>query len=211
MIKIIPLSPSFFLFFFSFFYHIVPLSHSHSLSSQLRSLKLTLFTIASPTHHQRRRHRSSTSPTHQSSQAADQPQTHAAIRLKPLLSIGVLACGYWVLDWETHGARWPIPSVDLARWCCACLWLVIFYFFLWLVVLFGLGWEKRLEIWDFFFFPCCGLRVLVLVVIVGVTDGRGCCDWYCECFLSSEIYYFIIVVILFYCDVYIILFCWKLK
>ena len=49
--------------------------------------------------------------------------------------------------------------------------------------------------------------MLVLVVIVGVADGRGCCDWYCGCFLSSEIYYFIIVIILFYCDVYIILFC----
>ena len=37
-------------------------------------------------------------------------------------------------------------------------------------------------------------------------NGRGGCDWYCECFFS-EIYYFIVVVIIFYCDVYIILLC----
>ena len=87
--------------FFSFFFFIL-LSHraflSHSLSSHLKlisdqnSLKLTLstslsqahsFTAADPTHPQHCRHRSSTSPTHQPSQATDQPLTHAAIRLKP--------------------------------------------------------------------------------------------------------------------------------
>ena len=43
--------------------------------------------------------------------------------------------------------------------------------------------------------------------MVGVADGRGSCDWCYGCFLDSEIYYFIIVDILFYCDVYIILLC----
>ena len=46
----------------------------------------------------------------------------------------------------------------------------------------------------FFFFSCCGL---VVVVAVGAVDV----------FLSSEIYYFIAVVILFYCDICIILLC----
>ena len=35
----------------------------------------------------------------------------------------------------------------------------------------------------------------------------GGCGWCCGCFLGSGIYYFIIVDILFYCDVYIILLC----
>ena len=54
----------------------------------------------------------------------------------------------------------------------------------------------------FFFFACCGL---VLVVVVAVTDDRGGYGWCYGCFLDSGIYYFIVVVILFYCDVYIIL------
>ena len=43
----------------------------------------------------------------------------------------------------------------------------------------------------------------MVVVVVGVADGRGgsCCG----CFLGSGIYYFIVVIILFYSDVYIIL------
>ena len=58
----------------------------------------------------------------------------------------------------------------------------------------------------FFFFSCCGL-VVVVAVVVAMADGRGGCGWYCECFLCSGIYYFIVVVILFYCDIYIILLC----
>ena len=43
---------------------------------------------------------------------------------------------------------------------------------------------------------------------MAVADGRGGCDWCCECFFfSSEIYYFIVVVIIFYCDIYTILLC----
>ena len=42
---------------------------------------------------------------------------------------------------------------------------------------------------------------------MGVADGRGGCGWCCEFFLGSRIYYFIIIDILFYCDVYIILLC----
>ena len=48
--------------------------------------------------------------------------------------------------------------------------------------------------WWFFFFFCCRL-----VVVVVVADGRGGCSWCCECFLGSEIYYFIVMFILFYC------------
>ena len=55
------------------------------------------------------------------------------------------------------------------------------------------------------FFPCCGL--VVVVVVMGVADSRGGCDWCCGFFLGSRIYYFIVVDILFYCDVYIILLC----
>ena len=58
----------------------------------------------------------------------------------------------------------------------------------------------------FFFFSCCGL-VVVVVVVVAVADGRGGCSWCYGCFLGSGIYYFIVVDILFYCDVYIILLC----
>ena len=47
--------------------------------------------------------------------------------------------------------------------------------------------------------------VVGVVVVVAVVDGRGGCGWCCECFLGSEIYYFIVEDILFYCDVYIIL------
>ena len=48
---------------------------------------------------------------------------------------------------------------------------------------------------------------MVVGVVVGVANGRGGCGWWCGCFLGSGIYYFIIVNILFYCDVYIILLC----
>ena len=49
----------------------------------------------------------------------------------------------------------------------------------------------------FFFFSCCGL--VVVVVVVGVANGRDGCGWCCGCFLGSEIYYFIVMDILFYC------------
>ena len=55
----------------------------------------------------------------------------------------------------------------------------------------------------FFFFFCCGL----VVVVVAVANGRSGCGWCCGSFLDSGIYYFIVGVILFYCDVYIILLC----
>ena len=108
-----------------FFSHCASLSLSFTLISSLKliSLKLTLstlvfqapsFTVAGSTHPQRHHYRSSTSPTHQPSQATDQPQIHAGICLRPMSSIGVLARGYWVPDWETHGARRPTPSVDPA-------------------------------------------------------------------------------------------------
>ena len=57
----------------------------------------------------------------------------------------------------------------------------------------------------FFCFTCCGLLVvvvvlvLVVVVAMAVANGRGGCGWCCVCFLGSEIYYFIVMFILFYC------------
>ena len=39
----------------------------------------------------------------------------------------------------------------------------------------------------------------MVVVVVTMDDGRGNCGRYCVCFLNSEIYYFIVMVILFYC------------
>ena len=46
---------------------------------------------------------------------------------------------------------------------------------------------------------------MVAAAAVAVADCRSGCDWCCENFLGSGIYYFIVVVILFYWDVYIIL------
>ena len=79
-------------------------------------------------------------------------------------------------------------------------------------VWFGLR-KKIGDLGFFFFFACCGLLVvvvvvvLVVVVVVVVADGRSGCGWCYGCFLDSKIYYFVVVVILFYCDVYIILLC----
>ena len=44
-----------------------------------------------------------------------------------------------------------------------------------------------------------------MVVVVAVANGRVVVVGAMGVFLGSEIYYFIVVVILFYCDVYIIL------
>ena len=48
----------------------------------------------------------------------------------------------------------------------------------------------------FFFFFFCGL---VVVVVVAIADGRSDCGWCYGSFLSSGIYYFIVMFILFYC------------
>ena len=47
--------------------------------------------------------------------------------------------------------------------------------------------------------------VVAVAAVVAVADCRSGCGWCCENFLSDGIYYFIVVVILFYCGVYIIL------
>ena len=47
--------------------------------------------------------------------------------------------------------------------------------------------------------------VVVVAVVMVVADGRGGCGGCFGCFLGSEVYYFIVGDILFYCDVYIIL------
>ena len=46
----------------------------------------------------------------------------------------------------------------------------------------------------FLFFICYGL-----VAVVAMIDARGGCGWCYRCFLNSEIYYFIVIFILFYC------------
>ena len=74
VIKIIPLAHFFFILLF------VPLSLSFTLIS-IHSLNFGLSI------HSLNSHRSSTSPTHQPSQAVNQPQTNTAIRLRPMLSI----------------------------------------------------------------------------------------------------------------------------
>ena len=177
------------------------LSHLWSSLSQLRSFIVNVAATKARCHQPTSRH---------------PPQTHIVDHLKPTLPIGVLARGCWVPNWETHGACRPSPSSDPTHRRCACLWFLIgdFLFFLWWVILFGLGWGKRLEIWVFFFFAYCGLLLVVVVVVlvvVGVADGRCGCGWCCDCFLDSEIYYFIVVIILIYCDIYFILLYWKLK
>ena len=42
-------------------------------------------------------------------------------------------------------------------------------------------------------------------MVMTVSDGRGGCGWFWVIILGSEIYYFIVGNILFYCNVYIIL------
>ena len=56
----------------------------------------------------------------------------------------------------------------------------------------------------FFFFSCYGL---VVMVVVAVDDGRVVVVGAVDVFLDIGIYYFSVVIILFYCDVYIILLC----
>ena len=74
--------------------------------------------------------------------------------------------------------------------------------------LFCLVWvEEKKWRFGFFFFAYCGLVVVVVVLMLAVADGRGSYGRCCVCFLSNGIYYFIVMVILFYCDVYIILLC----
>ena len=66
--------------------------------------------------------------------------------------------------------------------------IVVFFFFLYCVVV------DKVEWW-------------LWPVVVVVANGRGGYGWCCECFLGSEIYYFIVKDILFCCNVYIILLC----
>ena len=80
------------------------------------------------------------------------------------------------------------------------LWLMIFNFvcdwWFCLVWIEEKDWRFGLVVFFFFFF------------LLWTGDG---CGWCCGCFLGSGVYYFIVVDILFYYNVYIILLCWKLK
>ena len=161
MIKIIPLA------YFFFILLSMPLSlsliHSHLISSL--TLKLISLNSLSQLPSKLDVTNPPTVPTTHLS------QTHAVDRLRLMPLIGVLARGYWVPDWETHGARQPTPSTDPARWRCACLWLVIFYFVCdwW----FCLVWveEKDWRFGFFFFFFC----------LLWTGGGGGCdcgCGWW---------------------------------
>ena len=101
--------------------------------------------------------------------------------------------GNWIWVWwvSTFSCGW-FCGYGFVLWCAVgllvllCWFLVVvvphfffflflFCFFLWLVILFGLGWEKRLEIWvGFFFFFFFG---------GGGGGGGGCgcgggCGWW---------------------------------
>ena len=52
-------------------------------------------------------------------------------------------------------------------------------------------------VWIGGFFSSCGL--VVVVVVMGVANGRDGCSWCCGFFLDNRIYYFIVVDIIFYC------------
>ena len=91
----------------------------------------------------------------------------------------------------THANTILLTEAQLCDW----------YFFI-LFVIDDFVWSGlRKKIGDlgffFFFFPCYGL--VVVVVVVAVADIRGGCDWCYGCFFDSEIYYFIMMFILFCC------------
>ena len=108
------------------------------------------------------------------------------------LLIEVLACGYWFFH-AANGCITP-PIGDLG----------FFFFLLWIDGGgggvdggCGCGCEEKDWRFGFFFFSYCGVVVVVLMVVMAVVV-----------FVSDGgIYYFIGVIILFYCNVYIILLC----
>ena len=71
------------------------------------------------------------------------------------------------------------------------------------------GWWWLLPCWGVWWWwwllPCWVCVVVAVAVAVAVAEGRGGCRWCCRLFFGRGIYYFTEMVILFYCDVYIIL------
>ena len=199
----------------NFLSHSMPLSLSLSLSLSLTQLSSSPKTLSisqalifsqSLSSHRQSPHRPKP-PISSPSQATDQRSPHCP---KPsIASPSQVADRLTVTHLSVDPAHQPTPFADPTRRHCACLWLVIVDFV----------WSRlRKKIGDLgFFFFCCGLLMVVVVmvvvvaVVVAVADSRGGCGWFWEYFLCSGIYYFIVMVILFYCDVYIILLCWKLK
>ena len=125
------------------------------------------------------------------------PQTHAAdqsacswmcLLADPARRRDWSVCSWWVFFF--------FPAMD-------CWWWWWWWWWMWLWL-----WLRK-KIGDLgFFFPTAmdcwwwwwwwlWLWLMVEVIV--------------DVFLDSGIYYFIVVVIIFYCDVYIILLCWKLK
>ena len=115
-------------------------------------------------------------------------------------SIFILMNGFWFCWWLMNGG-W----VSLVSWWLLANLIVddgfYFYFDEWVLILLMVD-EWGLLMVDEWWLGFFGWW-MVVVVVVGVVDGRD--GWCCGCFLGSGIYYFIVVVILFYCNVYIIL------
>ena len=94
----------------------------------------------------------------------------------------------------------PFLPTQLADVVLVCDW----WFFI-LIVIGDLVWSGlRKKIGDLVFFIFFYWLPIVDCwywwwLWVGMADGRCGCSWCCVCFLSSVIYYFIVLVILFYC------------
>ena len=188
MIKIIPLAPFFFFFILLSHHASLFLIHSHLISeahlSQAHSLNSGL---SSSLIHHRQPDSSSTSPppklnvidpptvpSHRlaSDPRRHPPQTHVANR-----SVCSWLCLLVDIRYLTGKPMElvdpPLLPTQLANVVLICDWW--FLFCLWLMILFGLDWEKILEIWFFFF------SLLWTGGGVGGGCGYGCvcgCGWW---------------------------------
>ena len=127
-------------------------------------------------------------------------------------SIFILMNGYWFCWWLMNGVCWLLMNggwVSLVSWWLLANLMVDdgFYFYFderVLILLMVDEWGLLMvdEWWLGFYgwwMVVAVVVVVVMAVVVTMADGRGGCGWCCGCFLGSEIYYFIVVVILFYC------------
>ena len=113
---------------------VVTPSKNSNLNSQI-SLKQTLSTSLSQAHSftaasrlilnvtatEAQRHRPTNRPKPPISLKSMPPSTSDPRRRSKCLLVVMLAHGYWVPDWETHGARRSTPSTNPARQRCAYL------------------------------------------------------------------------------------------
>ena len=103
--------------------------------------------------------------------------------------VGDRCCAWFGVCW------WFLQSVLCLVWCLLVIGGFFFFFFPCFVGGFYLGGVCVMVGW-WWLLPCW----VCVVVAVAVAEGRGGC---CRLFLGVG--YIIVVVILFYCDVYIIL------